>query len=625
MSDLDALGSMPRAVAAVTLLLASAWGASACLLPRCALWQRRKTDVILLRIAVGLNLVAMLGVTLGQAGVLASSHSLWLLAALALLSFVPNVLAAKSAPLRRVCIRRSFGPGLLLLAPVVLTLGAALCYPVGWDELVYHSVLPRRWLAAGRPAFYLDLPYSGFPSLGEILFWLMTPLESLIAPRLLNWICWALGLAILYRLLRRHIARSAAAALTCAFAVAPATLLISANIYVETILMMNVGAMLLTVHLWRRRSTTCFVVLGILAGGTAAVKLTGLAALALPVIWSACLAQHRTRRTATMRGALLSLIVAAAIALPFYLRPWLATGNPCYPYFAEWFSNNPARLEMSRYHHALGSVYGVRSLPTFVAGPMLLAFEGKLYDGSFGWQFAVMLGLAAFALMGRMLQRRGSSRGVAFSLTAAAWLYVCWFLTAQQARFVVPAALMVVVASGAGLRRVPGVLRFAVLAALLLGSLVSFPIKLMPYYLASWEKLAGWWTAAEYVDDGTRARYVPLVRAIRDLTPENARVALLFEDRSLYVPRECVVVSPFFQEQGFTPPEHFANAERVMELLESQGVTHLVLSKSPTGPDRAPEWFDRLVSLLRGLHACLDRGDLRIIWESDEYAVLALH
>ena len=66
----------------------------------------------------------------------------------------------------------------LATAAGLVTLIPALCYPSGWDELVYHAVLPRRWSTEGWPAFYTDLPYSGFPSSGEILFWLIAPWKA---------------------------------------------------------------------------------------------------------------------------------------------------------------------------------------------------------------------------------------------------------------------------------------------------------------------------------------------------------------------------------------------------------------------------------------------------------------
>ena len=76
---------------------------------------------------------------------------------------------------------------LALLVLGGLTLGPALDWPEGWDELVYHAQLPQRWLRDGGMAVYGDLPYSGFPSLGEAVAWFVAPIEHVIAPRLILW------------------------------------------------------------------------------------------------------------------------------------------------------------------------------------------------------------------------------------------------------------------------------------------------------------------------------------------------------------------------------------------------------------------------------------------------------
>src|SRR6185295_9171768 len=143
---------------------------------------------------------------------------------------------------------------------------------------------------------YRDLPYSGFPSLGEILFWLVAPLESVIASRLINWICWLGSLFVLYRLLRRELRSGSAALVTSVFAISPTMLLISANCYVETILTLNVAAMLLAVRRLRRDRRRLAAILGALAGGAAAVKLTGFAAVLVPCLWYAGEAWQRHKR-----------------------------------------------------------------------------------------------------------------------------------------------------------------------------------------------------------------------------------------------------------------------------------------------------------------------------------------
>src|SRR6185295_14806749 len=119
---------------------------------------------------------------LGMTGLLSSNRPAWLLTLLAAIAlpFRWRVFARNPLGTRR----RSNERGWLAIpfvALALIALGSALCYPTGWDEMVYHHELPRRWLADGWPAFYADIPYSGFPSLGELLFWLAAPLERLIA------------------------------------------------------------------------------------------------------------------------------------------------------------------------------------------------------------------------------------------------------------------------------------------------------------------------------------------------------------------------------------------------------------------------------------------------------------
>lgn len=413
--ELESFGSISRAVGAVAVLLAAASGIGDLLVRLIANVVRRAVELELLRITVGLNLLALTAVVLGFTRLLAGTHSLWLLGALSLLnlsrvwSYCRGQRSGSTTKLRRdwfggegrergrtkhaalqvACSRAGAslrsapsyplaarligsrkrlpwgGVGALTLA--VLTLGPALCYPTGWDELAYHEVLPRRWLADGSLTFYSDLPYSAFPSLSEILFWLMAPIESVIAPRLLVWICWILGLGFLYLLLRRRLASGSSAIVTLVVAISDTMLMISANCYVETLLMMNVAATLLAVELRTQQNAagdrwTTPAILAVLAGGAAAVKLTGLAAAALPILWYAGQAwrNHSRWRAAAWSCAVYS-IVTPCVFVPFYLRSWLATGNPFYPYLAEWFTTDPVRLDLSRYHHAIGGfAFGAR-------------------------------------------------------------------------------------------------------------------------------------------------------------------------------------------------------------------------------------------------------------------------
>src|SRR6478672_10865357 len=86
-SDLESLGSIPAAAAAVALLLAASFSVGGLVVPTPRL-QPGGIDDFLLRIPIGLCLIGTVGVGLGAAKWLSSGRSILLLAALALLGLI---------------------------------------------------------------------------------------------------------------------------------------------------------------------------------------------------------------------------------------------------------------------------------------------------------------------------------------------------------------------------------------------------------------------------------------------------------------------------------------------------------------------------------------------------------
>jgi hypothetical protein len=618
----DTLGSVRGAIGGVLLLLMAAYGLGFLLTGRLARLQLGPT--IALQLAVGLNLVGWLGFSFGSAGWLGDSRSIYLLmGGAALGGFAIWKDRDKVFGVRR---PKSIWLALAAVVGGVVTLGPALCYPTGWDELVYHHELPRRWLADRWPAFYRDLPYSGFPSLGEALFWLVAPIENVISPRLVVWACWASGLVLTHFVFRMRLARGAAATLTAAFGLSGAVLMVSANCYVESILLMNAAAMLFCLESsalrklrpWRRAA-----IAGVLAGGAGAVKLTGLAIAVLPCFWYAATLwlSPKQRRQALSEFGMFGF-VSTLFLLPFYLRPWLLTGNPFYPYSAGWFSADAAQLDMSRYHHALGSAFGIHNAIGFFAGPLLLAYDFELYDGVFGWQLLALVALAGFALAG--FRRRQTRRFIVLPAAATAWLYLFWFLTAQQARFAIPAVLSLCLVAAVGLRTFRGNQRMALLAALLVVTVVSLPWRNTGHYFGSWMTALGVIHSRDYVNESTDKVYLPLVEALETHTPPEAKIMVLFEHRLFYLPRRAVIGTPFFQEAGFTPPEQYEQPEKLMQRLADDGITHVVITNAPAGPDQVPGWIERMEKFLPCFGQCERQGTLKIIWQSERYVLLAV-
>ena len=243
-------------------------------------------DDLLMKFAIGINVVAFIGIVLGQLRLLKGWNSVLLLVGISLLSLWKFTgfrgLVSQASEFRRphsrtetIADHRNMFSCCLVSLIALLTMGPALAYPDGWDELVYHATLPRRWLVDGWPSVYFDLPYSAFPSLSEILFWLVSPIDFVFVPRLMSWMCWCVALILLIRILQRFVAINHAIALAMAFGLSNTLLMVVNNCYVESVLTMNFAAMLFLMirpddsvdDSW---TPSWSVALGILAGGATA-------------------------------------------------------------------------------------------------------------------------------------------------------------------------------------------------------------------------------------------------------------------------------------------------------------------------------------------------------------------
>jgi hypothetical protein len=175
----------------------------------------------------------------------------------------------------------------------------------------------------------------------------------------------------------------------------------------------------------------------LLAAGLAAVAvLLGLiAVLALTV--AASIALHRTL---TVRRVLAFAAPAALVALPWYVKNAILTGNPVYPHlFGGLNASAAAELDAT-----VASFGDGRSVADFLLMPVHLLTNGEAFDGG---EFLSPL-FVAFVPVGLLVTGRGRMRVAAAA--AIAVYVVAWFLTTQQARFLLPLlpALAVLAAVG---------------------------------------------------------------------------------------------------------------------------------------------------------------------------------
>ncbi len=510
-------------------------------------------------------------------------------------------------------------PRVLLLLAVALTLGPALTYPAGWDELAYHIELPRRWTEVGSINVQGDLPYSALPSLIEIVCTQAYPIEGLITPRLFVWAIWLCGASLLVQLIKQLSDDKNGVAIAVSVAASPIALMVSANCYVESLIWTNCIAILylLSLQKFSAFSQTSWG-LAILIGGSIATKMTSVGLLLLPVIFQ-FFSNEQGQSKKTRLNLVTILIASILFAAPFYVRAWWYCGNPVSPYFAQYISTAPADLETSRYHHdlAVGN-FGMPGWIGQILAPIAVAFANELYDGYFGYQWLILLGLGFYSLKSDKSKARGDTLWLGLSALVVGCL---WVITSQQARFALPLYLVVVVLAAKGVARLNNRSqrwgRWIILAA----TLISFPWTNLGYYIDSWLCVLKIRTPIAYIRDGIQEDgYIELTEYLHQQLGASDRALSLFEHRLAYLPAQVEIGTPYFQSKYFTNAK-VQTPQAIIDELRTHGVNHLIITARPIGPDISNSYIQSQQVWYQTLDRCIADGSLTVIWKSGDYAV----
>jgi 4-amino-4-deoxy-L-arabinose transferase-like glycosyltransferase len=230
---------------------------------------------------------------------------------------------------------------LVLLAPLVLL---ALYPPTAFDATMYHLPFARAFAGTGGVPYLADRRFPVFPQAGEILFAAAMLFGRDVAAHGIQLVSTVLAAALTV-LWGREVfpfwppAGWLAGALLLG---GPIVVHLATTAYVEAGLMLFATASLYALDRWRRSGGREWLVLAALFGATAAdVKYLGLFFVGAAGLTVVLAGGGRRSPAARLRDGLLFAAVAAAVLAPWYLRIYLHTGNPLFPFLPQVFGGKP--------------------------------------------------------------------------------------------------------------------------------------------------------------------------------------------------------------------------------------------------------------------------------------------
>ena len=331
------------------LLTLLATGLGAKLLQRLGLAPEHPVDRFGLAFPLGAGLVALATLLLGEFHALNAPALALMLAVVAevgLLTGIRLTRALAAVPFAQVDGPPSAFDRLMrvfLLATVAATAVSSLAPVMDGDALCYHLQVPKVFLMEGATVYEPDLHETVYPLATEMLYLIALAFRGPIACRCLQ---WTLGLAMaanVTALARPSLGRRAWWAGAGALLVPAVTNGMSAPLNDVALAAFGTAALASWMRLYEAPGRKAALVAGAFAGLAIGVKYPALV-LAAMLVAGLVARPFVARKGAPLRGwtdglTLASYFVPALIAAgcAWYLRAYIATGNPVHPFFRSVF------------------------------------------------------------------------------------------------------------------------------------------------------------------------------------------------------------------------------------------------------------------------------------------------
>lgn len=212
--------------------------------------------------------------------------------------------------------------------------------PVSWDSLTYHMTLAGLWVQNGGYARLL-IPdaldgYSHFPNNGEVFFsWLMVPFQSDLLVNLGNFPFLVLGAFAVYGLARElGVDREGSLLASAWVSFSPPLVAYAGNPYVDVQgFAEGLSGVFFLVKYVRsgqpRDVIMAFAALGMAAG----TKVLFLQLLLICFVITFCILLWKRISSRSLLIMTIGIILLAGTAgVPWYVRNWIETGSPLYPF-----------------------------------------------------------------------------------------------------------------------------------------------------------------------------------------------------------------------------------------------------------------------------------------------------
>jgi len=340
----------------------------------------------------------------------------------------------------------------LIAVPVVLALITALAPPIAKDTLLYHFSVPKAFVANGGLS-YIEGNIASYMSLSTEMHivWAML-LGGVWSPRVgeaaagaVIWLFLPILLMAVYGWARTaNLSHRWSFLASLMVAAVPTVYYVAASGYIDLASSLFVTLAIFSFgQWWKTQDRIWLIFIAILLGTALAAKLITLfvfAAFALLIVWRA--RGERGNAAKVVASGFAALVLAGVIAAPWYLRTWVETGSPLFPFYTSVWSGNAIGWDAERsslIQQKDAQYGGIAKTPVdYLLTPLKLSVNSQPdlithFDGVLGVGFLFGLTVLGFALWRFDLTIEPKIAGA-----VAVIVFLFWMFSSQQLRYLLP-------------------------------------------------------------------------------------------------------------------------------------------------------------------------------------------
>jgi len=477
----------------------------------------------------------------------------------------------------------------LVFLSLLMTLIGAVAPAKGNDALVYHLSDAKYFAQHHMVTFIPYTSSSIYPYFMDMFFALAMLFDNPSLAKLFHFSMALFGGLAIYSFGRRYINREVAILAAAIFYLTPGVFTQATYAYIDIgwafYTFMGFYAIMLRGSSIEKRWLVCA---GVMCGIAADTKYIGLitpVTIGLILIIKGLL-QKESYKDLTKSFVLFSIIVVAII-FPYYIRPYLYTGNPFYPFYVKYIA------ESGWYGRegSLGFNLGMeKTLLNFLVSPWFLTYyPGKMFGGNESQLSPIYLAFVPALLF---LKKKG--KPVLIISIFAGIFYFFWFFKFPAVRYILPIISFLALLSGYVVWAMDNRSKyFGYLIKAVFSVFLVLNFGLCIYY--NREELVYFSTGANVEDYlAKQDRSSKIFQYINKHTSPTSKILLVNEIRNFYLDRSHIRENYYKIYDEY----HLNEIEEIIMDLKSKGITHVMyaeLKSAEVNGERPNNCFSELV------------------------------